>query len=49
VSYTHPISENFAGVFGVALANKPEFIADDARRVFATLGLTYKRVGNEGN
>lgn len=46
-SYTHPVSDNLAGVFGLALANKPEFIGDDARRLFGTLGVTYKLVGEQ--
>lgn len=40
ITYTLPLSGNLAGVFGVAFANKPEFISEDARRLFATLGLT---------
>lgn len=47
ISYTHPVSDNLAGVFGLALANKPEFISEDARRFFGTLGVTYKLVGGE--
>lgn len=49
VSYTHPVSETLAGVFGLALANKPEFLSEDARQLLATLGFTYKLVGDGGN
>ena len=47
VAYTHPVSDQFAAVLGLAWANKPEYLGDDARRFGAALGVTYKLVKND--
>lgn len=42
IAYTQPLSDALSGVFGVAWANKPEYLGEVQKAVSATLGLTYK-------